>query len=53
MSFAVECQHRLWAGKLKPGDSLLSNHPLFGGVHQVRMPSSAFLSPLRLLHSLI
>ena len=33
MQFAIQYQHRIWGGKLKPGDVLLTNHPSAGGTH--------------------
>lgn len=31
MQYAVQAQHQHWAGKLRPGDVLLTNHPQWGG----------------------
>lgn len=33
MSYAVQYQHQLHRGKLRPGDVLVSNHPESGGTH--------------------
>jgi 5-oxoprolinase (ATP-hydrolysing) len=33
MQFAIQAQHKLWAGKLKPGDAVVTNHPEWGGTH--------------------
>ncbi|KAF7590075.1 hypothetical protein BBP40_003277 [Aspergillus hancockii] len=38
----VQYQHRLWAGRLKPGDVLLSNHPEAGGTH---LPDLTVVTP--------
>ncbi|KAL4903050.1 hypothetical protein BDW74DRAFT_186640 [Aspergillus multicolor] len=43
MQYAIQYQHRLWAGKLKPGDVLLSNHPDCGGTH---LPDLTVISPV-------
>ncbi|KAH7021304.1 Hydantoinase B/oxoprolinase-domain-containing protein [Microdochium trichocladiopsis] len=43
MQFAIQYQHRLWAGKLKPGDVLLTNHPQTGGTH---LPDLTVVSPV-------
>src|ERR1700759_1574289 len=33
MSTCVRKQAEIWKGKLKRGDVLVSNHPMFGGTH--------------------
>ncbi|KAL9053426.1 MAG: hypothetical protein Q9162_004796 [Coniocarpon cinnabarinum] len=33
MSTCVQKQAQIWKGKLRPGDVLVSNHPMFGGTH--------------------
>lgn len=33
MSTCVTTQAKIWKGKLKPGDVIVSNHPEFGGTH--------------------
>ncbi|KAH8892112.1 hypothetical protein GQ53DRAFT_841002 [Thozetella sp. PMI_491] len=43
MQFAIQYQHRLWAGKLQPGDVLLTNHPQCGGTH---LPDLTVVSPV-------
>ncbi|ORY66563.1 Hydantoinase B/oxoprolinase-domain-containing protein [Pseudomassariella vexata] len=43
MQFAIQYQHRLWKGKLKPGDVLLTNHPQCGGTH---LPDLTVVSPM-------
>lgn len=43
MQFAIQAQHRLWLGKLKPGDVLLTNHPQWGGTH---LPDVTVVTPV-------
>ena len=43
MQYAIQYQHRLWDGKLKPGDVLLSNHPECGGTH---LPDLTVITPV-------
>ncbi|KAL4779797.1 Hydantoinase B/oxoprolinase-domain-containing protein [Aspergillus varians] len=43
MQYAIQYQHRLWQGKLQPGDVLLSNHPDCGGTH---LPDLTIISPV-------
>ncbi|PSR80488.1 Hydantoinase B/oxoprolinase-domain-containing protein [Coniella lustricola] len=43
MQFAVRYQHELWAGKLKDGDVLVSNHPSCGGTH---LPDITVITPV-------
>ncbi|TQB69864.1 hypothetical protein MPDQ_001311 [Monascus purpureus] len=43
MQYAIQYQHNLWAGKLKPGDVLLTNHPECGGTH---LPDLAAVMPV-------
>ncbi|KAK8072524.1 hypothetical protein PG996_005872 [Apiospora saccharicola] len=43
MQFAIRYQHRLWEGKLTPGDVLLTNHPQCGGTH---LPDLTVVSPV-------
>ncbi|KAK8103813.1 5- protein [Apiospora kogelbergensis] len=43
MQFAIQYQHRLWEGKLTPGDVLLTNHPQCGGTH---LPDLTVVSPV-------
>lgn len=42
MSYAVQYQHQLHRGKLKPGDVLVSNHPESGGTH---LPGTTLVCP--------
>ncbi|KAI9893319.1 MAG: hypothetical protein M1814_000449 [Vezdaea aestivalis] len=42
MSTCVRTQARLWEGKLKPGDVVVSNHPEFGGTH---LPDITVITP--------
>lgn len=42
MSTCVRMQARLWHGKLKPGDVIVSNHPEFGGTH---LPDITVIQP--------
>jgi 5-oxoprolinase (ATP-hydrolysing) len=43
MQFAVKWQADHWRGKLRPGDVLLSNHPVAGGVH---LPDFTIVTPV-------
>lgn len=43
MQFAIQAQHRLWEGKLQPGDVLLTNHPQWGGTH---LPDLTVITPV-------
>ncbi|KGO48639.1 Hydantoinaseoxoprolinase, N-terminal [Penicillium expansum] len=43
MQYAIQYQHRLWEGKLKAGDVLLSNHPESGGTH---LPDLTIITPV-------
>ncbi|KAK4687972.1 5-oxoprolinase (ATP-hydrolyzing), partial [Tremellales sp. Uapishka_1] len=43
MQYAVQSQHQMWLGKLKPGDVLLSNHPDVGGTH---LPDMTVVTPI-------
>jgi 5-oxoprolinase (ATP-hydrolysing) len=43
MQYAIQCQHKLWEGKLQPGDSLLTNHPELGGTH---LPDLTVVTPV-------
>ncbi|KAL1960877.1 hypothetical protein VTO42DRAFT_5860 [Malbranchea cinnamomea] len=43
MQFAVRYQHRYWAGKLKDGDVLVTNHPSCGGTH---LPDITVITPV-------
>ena len=43
MQFAIQYQHRLWEGKLQPGDVLLTNHPSCGGTH---LPDLTVITPV-------
>lgn len=42
MSTCISFQAKKWAGKLKPGDSLVSNHPSAGGTH---LPDITVITP--------
>ena len=42
MSTCVQKQAEIWRGKLKRGDVLVSNHPLFGGTH---LPDITVITP--------
>ncbi|GAD98301.1 5-oxo-L-prolinase, putative [Paecilomyces variotii No. 5] len=42
MSTCVSLQARIWEGKLKPGDVIVSNHPEFGGTH---LPDITVITP--------
>lgn len=43
MQFAVRYQHKLWEGKLRDGDVLMSNHPSCGGTH---LPDITVITPV-------
>jgi 5-oxoprolinase (ATP-hydrolysing) len=43
MQYAIQCQHRLWQGKLQAGDVLLTNHPELGGTH---LPDLTVITPV-------
>jgi 5-oxoprolinase (ATP-hydrolysing) len=43
MQFAIQYQHKLWEGKLAPGDVLLRNHPDAGGTH---LPDLTVVTPI-------
>lgn len=43
MEHAVRYQHKLHAGHLRPGDVLVSNHPLAGGTH---LPDITVITPI-------
>ncbi|PYH85591.1 putative 5-oxoprolinase [Aspergillus uvarum CBS 121591] len=43
MQYAIQYQHRLWEGRLQPGDVLLTNHPECGGTH---LPDLTVISPV-------
>ncbi|KAK5710654.1 hypothetical protein LTR17_018758 [Elasticomyces elasticus] len=42
MSTCVKKQAEIWKGKLKKGDVLVSNHPMFGGTH---LPDITVITP--------
>ncbi|KAL9640268.1 MAG: hypothetical protein Q9164_000364, partial [Protoblastenia rupestris] len=42
MSTCVSTQAKIWKGKLKPGDVIVSNHPEFGGTH---LPDITVITP--------
>jgi len=42
MSTCVQTQAKIWEGKLKKGDVLVSNHPMFGGTH---LPDITVITP--------
>jgi 5-oxoprolinase (ATP-hydrolysing) len=42
MSACISTQAKLWKGKLKPGDILVSNHPSAGGTH---LPDITVITP--------
>ncbi|EON67956.1 5-oxoprolinase (ATP-hydrolysing) [Coniosporium apollinis CBS 100218] len=42
MSTCVQKQASIWAGKLKRGDVLVSNHPMYGGTH---LPDITVITP--------
>ncbi|KAI5302577.1 hypothetical protein KEM56_000551 [Ascosphaera pollenicola] len=43
MQFAVQFQHKYWAGKLQDGDVLVTNHPCCGGTH---LPDITVITPV-------
>jgi 5-oxoprolinase (ATP-hydrolysing) len=43
MSYAVAYQAELWGNKLRPGDVLVSNHPIAGGSH---LPDITVITPV-------
>ncbi|THX57369.1 putative 5-oxoprolinase [Aureobasidium pullulans] len=43
MAFAVKSQVKHWSGRLKDGDVILSNSPVFGGVH---LPDLTVITPV-------
>ncbi|KAK5939524.1 hypothetical protein PMZ80_007902 [Knufia obscura] len=43
MEYAVRYQHQEWSGNLKPGDHILTNHPLAGGTH---LPDITIITPV-------
>ncbi|KAF4119293.1 5-oxoprolinase (ATP-hydrolysing) [Geosmithia morbida] len=43
MQLAIQAQHKLWRGKLQPGDVLMSNHPEWGGTH---LPDITVITPI-------
>lgn len=43
MQFAIQKQHKHWAGKLQDGDVLLTNHPQWGGTH---LPDLTVVTPV-------
>ncbi|KAL4958110.1 putative 5-oxoprolinase [Aspergillus filifer] len=43
MEYAVRYQHEQYAGQLKPGDHILTNHPLAGGTH---LPDITIVTPV-------
>ncbi|EXJ94139.1 5-oxoprolinase (ATP-hydrolysing) [Capronia coronata CBS 617.96] len=43
MEYAVRYQHAKWASDLKPGDHILTNHPLAGGTH---LPDITIITPV-------
>jgi 5-oxoprolinase (ATP-hydrolysing) len=50
MQFAIQYQHKLWLGKLNPGDVLLTNHPEAGGTH---LPDLTVITPVFLNNEII
>lgn len=42
MSTCIKMQAKLWEGKLKPGDSIMTNHPEMGGTH---LPDITVITP--------
>ena len=42
MSTCISAQAKLWEGKLKPGDVLITNHPDIGGTH---LPDITVITP--------
>ncbi|KAI5289977.1 hypothetical protein KEM54_002763 [Ascosphaera aggregata] len=43
MQFAVQFQHKHWAGRLQDGDVLVTNHPSCGGTH---LPDITVITPV-------
>jgi hypothetical protein len=43
MEYAVRYQHEQYAGKLRPGDHICTNHPLAGGTH---LPDITIVTPV-------
>ncbi|KAJ5702401.1 hypothetical protein N7488_009949 [Penicillium malachiteum] len=43
MEYVVRYQHEKYAGDLKPGDHILTNHPLSGGTH---LPDITIITPV-------
>ncbi|GFN19198.1 5-oxoprolinase [Aspergillus tubingensis] len=43
MEYAVRYQHEQYGGNLKPGDHILTNHPLAGGTH---LPDITIITPV-------
>ncbi|KAJ6087952.1 hypothetical protein N7467_006866 [Penicillium canescens] len=43
MEYAVRYQHEQYGGSLKPGDHILTNHPLAGGTH---LPDITIITPV-------
>ncbi|KAL2866076.1 Hydantoinase B/oxoprolinase-domain-containing protein [Aspergillus lucknowensis] len=43
MEYAVRYQHQQYKGQLKPGDHILTNHPLAGGTH---LPDITIVTPV-------
>lgn len=43
MAYAVKYQHELYGSTLKPGDVLVSNHPIAGGTH---LPDITVITPV-------
>ncbi|KAK7755023.1 hypothetical protein SLS62_002837 [Diatrype stigma] len=43
MAYAVKYQHELYGSSLKPGDVLVSNHPIAGGTH---LPDITVITPV-------
>ncbi|CDO93383.1 unnamed protein product [Kluyveromyces dobzhanskii CBS 2104] len=42
MSTCIKMQAKLWQGKLRPGDSVMTNHPEMGGTH---LPDITVITP--------
>ncbi|KAK7211459.1 hypothetical protein V2G26_018637 [Clonostachys chloroleuca] len=43
MQLAIQAQHKHWAGRLKEGDVLMTNHPEWGGTH---LPDITVVTPV-------
>jgi 5-oxoprolinase (ATP-hydrolysing) len=43
MEYAVRYQHEQYGSSLKPGDHILTNHPLAGGTH---LPDITIITPV-------